>query len=122
MDRLNSLMESTGTKNYQLAKVIGVKEGAIRFWRKGRSIPRGKNLEALAAYFRIHPAWLLYGDKAYASQPIDKLTACFEDAAAYVAKHPDALPYIEKMVRGVIGTGQFQSHTVQKKKARHKSA
>lgn len=122
MDRLNQLMKSTDTKNYHLAKVLGVNEGAIRFWRKGRSIPRKGNLNALAAYFNVQPAWLLYGDRAYAPTPVDKLAKIFEDAERYITEDPDALSYIERMLRGLIGTRQFQPNPVPKKRKRQRPA
>lgn len=62
MERLNGLIEAKKLTNYRMAKDLQITEGAIRSWRKGRTSPSGKNLQALASYFNVSTLFLLFGD------------------------------------------------------------
>lgn len=68
MERLKLLMEKEGIKSqYEFAKRIGVDYKVVNNWFTKRArIPREENLNKIAAYFHVHPAWLLYGDTQYA--------------------------------------------------------
>ena len=58
----NDLMESYNLTNYRLAKVSGISEGMVGFWRRGERTPSAENLVRLADYFNVSGDYLLGRD------------------------------------------------------------
>ena len=70
-ERLNKLREEKGITKYKLAKDIDVPVSDVRSWINSNINPREHNIEKLAKYFGVHPAWLRYGEE-YAPELKDK--------------------------------------------------
>ncbi|AXF86666.1 HTH-type transcriptional regulator PrtR [Ephemeroptericola cinctiostellae] len=63
-DRLATLLEEkNGGNQSALARAVTVSPQAVQSWLAGRTKPRDKQVDALAAYFDTTPAYLLYGQK-----------------------------------------------------------
>tara|TARA_R100000742_G_C4235446_1_gene56138 strand:+ start:62 stop:412 length:351 start_codon:yes stop_codon:yes gene_type:complete len=45
----------------QLAERLGVGKSIVAKWCKGTRVPSRKNLKLLCDYFKVEPAWLIYG-------------------------------------------------------------
>lgn len=57
--RLEQLRHEEGLSEEVFAARIGVKRQAYQFWKKGRNLPKGDNLKAIAREFRVTPGWIL---------------------------------------------------------------
>jgi len=127
MDRLNDLIIKRRVTNYRMARDLEISEGAVRSWRKGRTEPKGKNLQRLAEYLGVSAAWLLYGEESSASHAHGELTYIFRQTEDFIKEHPEATTYIENMLKGVIRGGDFPENRraavpAPKQKKRQKSA
>jgi len=45
----------------QLAERLGVGKSIVAKWCKGTRVPSRKNIKLLCDYFKVQPAWLIYG-------------------------------------------------------------
>lgn len=61
-DRLSSLMQERDIGIRELARKIGVSHPVVSSWKRGDTEPRGDNLEALAEFFKVTPAFLKFGE------------------------------------------------------------
>lgn len=80
MERLQKLIKETNLSNYRVAQDLHLPESTVRSWVKGRAIPRQKHMIALSEYFKVHPAWLQYGDPEYAPAETDRIKYLIKEA------------------------------------------
>jgi len=59
--RLSMLRERQQITCEQLAERLGVGKSIVAKWCKGTRVPSRKNLKLLCDYFKVEPAWLIYG-------------------------------------------------------------
>ena len=123
MERIEKLISLKGNpSNYRIARDLGVRESTVRTWRSGR-VPKVKNLNILADYFQVDPAWLLYGDENRRPTIEGDLQYLFKETADFIKKNPESLTYIRNMLRGIIGgkrEADFVSRGIQKKKGKQR--
>lgn len=62
-DRLSALVKERGISYRELGRRIGVAHVSISKWIQGGATPSDENLEALAEYFSVTPAYLRYGEE-----------------------------------------------------------
>lgn len=62
-DRLSALISDRGISSRELGRRIGVSHVTIGKWLRREVVPRGENLESLADFFEVTPAFLLYGEE-----------------------------------------------------------
>ena len=97
MERLKKIMDERGITQYKLAKAIGAKTSTVNNWFTGLAkCPRDNYLNKIASFFHVHPAWLRYGDKAYAPTFDDDVMAISEKLAAYGKRDPQGFKRIGK--------------------------
>ena len=121
-DRLRKLMTDNNVSNYSLSRHLQVSEKAVRKWKNGEAAPRGKNLTNLAAYFNVHPAWLQFGEKAYAPTLKDSVMQIAEDIETIVNNHPEKLDKIRTLI-GLFKDDDFQErHSTTKPQAEREKA
>jgi transcriptional regulator with XRE-family HTH domain len=99
MKRLNMLVLERKLSNYRIARALKVTEGAVRSWRKGRTEPKGKNLQSLASYLGVQPAWLLYGDEECRPTFRDDVKRIAERLEIFGERNPGKLKQIERMIK-----------------------
>lgn len=125
MERLNDLIVKRNVTNYRMARDLDISEGAVRSWRKGRTEPKGKNLQRLAEYLGVSAAWLLYGDESRDTDAPGELAYIFRQTEYFVKEHPEAATYIGNMLKGIIRGGDFSKNSrtaLPQTKKRKKSA
>ena len=71
-ERLNKLRIERGLTKYKLAKDISVPVSDVRSWINSNINPRESHIEKLAKYFKVHPAWLRYGEEEYSPELKDR--------------------------------------------------
>jgi|21_taG_2_1085346.scaffolds.fasta_scaffold43801_3 transcriptional regulator with XRE-family HTH domain len=59
--RLQALREKHSLTTRALAKIIGVSNGVISRWCQGKAYPSRKHTKIICDYFKIEPAWFIYG-------------------------------------------------------------
>lgn len=69
----------------------------------------------LAAYFKVHPAWLQFGSEEHEPTLHDDVMRIAEKIEDYVASHPGELERIEGMVEVLTGETFRKDTAVQKK-------
>ena len=62
-ERLSALVRERGISYRELGRRIGVAHVSISKWIQGSASPSDENLEALAEYFSVTPAFLRYGEE-----------------------------------------------------------
>jgi transcriptional regulator with XRE-family HTH domain len=62
IERLNMALQTRNISPAELARKIGVHEGTISNYRKGRYEPKQKRLEEIAAALNVDIAWLMGAD------------------------------------------------------------
>ena len=108
-------MNNTGKTQYRLAKDTGIPITTINGWFTGKTkCPRDKYLNIVAAYFKVSPAWLQYGDKAYAPTLHDKSLELAEKLERYIVKHPEDAGKIEQLINVITAEG-LQKHSAYSK-------
>lgn len=73
-DRLNLLLDHRHVSQRQLAIAIGVSPQSVQQWCKGTSKPTGERLKAVAEFFDVTPAHLLFGDDSMSVDDADEET------------------------------------------------
>lgn len=63
-ERLRKILHDKGITPYRIQKDIGISEGTIRGWFKGK-IPRSDHLLKVSKYLNVDPEYLLLGDIAH---------------------------------------------------------
>ena len=96
--RLDSLRKEKGVSKYRLAKDIGVPVSTVRSWINSQINPREPNIEKLEKYFKVHPAWLRYGDEVYAKKPEDRSSSTTRKIRMFAEEHPEGIPYLEDVI------------------------
>jgi transcriptional regulator with XRE-family HTH domain len=96
--RLNKLRKERGITKYKLAKDLGVPVSTVRSWINSDINPREPNIEKLAKYFGVHPAWLRYGVEEYSSELKEGLLRVANKIKQFAEKHPECLSYLEKAI------------------------
>jgi transcriptional regulator with XRE-family HTH domain len=96
--RLNKLIKEKGISKYRLAKDLGVPPSTVRSWINYNISPREPNLEKLANYFKVHPAWLRYTDESYAPEFQDKSLRIDSEIRQFTKDYPECLPYLEEVI------------------------
>lgn len=122
MERIKLLMEREGIKSqYELAKRIGIDYKVVNNWFTKRArIPREENLNKIASYFHVHPAWLLYGDALYQPKLENEAFMLAEEIAHY---GPEAVTKARQMLKIFFeGTGAEKRYPIQTEKKRRKTA
>lgn len=66
-DRLSALVRERGISYRELGRRIGVAHVSISKWIQGGASPTDENLESLAEYFGVTPAFLRYGEEGATS-------------------------------------------------------
>ena len=61
-DRIRGLIEARGITTRELSRRIGVSHVTIGKWTKGEFVPSGENLEKIANFFSVTPAFILFGE------------------------------------------------------------
>ena len=61
-DRITRLVKSTGESMRALSRKMGLNPVSLSQWANGRYKPSEDGLKALCEYFRVTPAWILYGE------------------------------------------------------------
>jgi transcriptional regulator with XRE-family HTH domain len=96
--RLNKLIKEKGISKYKLAKDLGVPPSTVRSWINYNISPREPNLEKLANYFKVHPAWLRYTDEALAPKFQDRSLRIDSEIRQFTKEYPECLPYLEEVI------------------------
>ena len=96
--RLTKLIKEKGISKYKLAKDLGVPPSTVRSWINYNISPREPNLEKLANYFQVHPAWLRYTDEAYAPKFQDRSLRLDSEIRQFTKEYPECLPYLEEVI------------------------
>ena len=111
-NRFNELIEKSGYSNYKVAHIVGVKEAAVRKWRKGDTIPRDRQMENIASIFNVSSAWLRYGDKAYAPSFKDDVVKISYKIEKYLQRHPEEADRIEEVIDAITREpGEFRQRS-----------
>lgn len=81
--RINALLEKkNGGNQSDLARFCGVSPQAVQKWIAGASSPKGKNLESVAAFFNVTPAYIQFGESATQRQIGDYTLVSADDTDA----------------------------------------
>lgn len=60
--RIAGLLDAKNEGNQSdLARYVGVSPQAVQQWIAGKTVPKGKNLDALARFFNVAPGFILFG-------------------------------------------------------------
>lgn len=81
-ERLKSLLQERGITPYKIQKDLGICEGTVRGWFKGK-IPRGDHLLKISDYLGVDPHYLLSGEKQYEPQLSQQAEKLAEEFAQY---------------------------------------
>lgn len=68
IERIQRIMDQTGLKKSQLAKRIGVSEGNVGDWFRGRSKPSIQVVITISKEFNVSTDWLLTGNECVITQ------------------------------------------------------
>lgn len=79
-DRLRQLMEREQLSYEKFGAIAGVSAQAVQKWMKGGKI-KSENVEPIARYFRVSPAWILYGQHEIAGTHDGDLSSLALDVA-----------------------------------------
>ena len=101
-NRLNKLIKEKGITKYRLAKDLKVPPSTVRSWINYNINPREPNLEKLAKYFEVHPAWLRYKDEEFSPQLKDESLRTTNKIKQFAKEYPDCLPYLEEVIESFI--------------------
>jgi transcriptional regulator with XRE-family HTH domain len=123
MQRLIEVMEQRGVTQYALAKAIGAKSNTVNNWFKGRAAsPRPKYLFAIAEFLKVNPAYLLYGDAAYAPTLEGDCAQIAEELQTYISRHPQERDRIFAIVKTLTSEQSSAGKSKSTKKRERKSA
>ena len=59
--RLQMLRERQQLTCRKLGEILGVGESIVAKWCNGNRVPSRRNLKKICDYFKVEPAWLIYG-------------------------------------------------------------
>jgi len=59
--RLQMLRERQHLTCRKLGEILGVGESIVAKWCNGNRVPSRRNLKKICDYFKVEPAWLIYG-------------------------------------------------------------
>jgi len=59
--RLQMLRRKHGLTTRKLAEKLGVSNGIVSRWCRGDAYPTRKHVRVICEYFKVEPAWLIYG-------------------------------------------------------------
>ena len=59
--RLQMLRERQQLTCRKLGEILGVGESIVAKWCNGKRVPSRRNLKKICDYFKVEPAWLIYG-------------------------------------------------------------
>jgi len=96
--RIHKLIKEKGISKYKLAKDLGVPPSTVRSWINYNISPREPNLEKLAKYFEVHPAWLRYTDESYAPKFQDGSLRIDGEIRQFIREYPECIPYLEEII------------------------
>ena len=96
--RLTKLIKEKGISKYRLAKDLGVPPSTVRSWINYNISPREPNIEKLANYFQVHPAWLRYTEESYAPKFQDRSLRIDSEIRQFTKEYPECLPYLEEVI------------------------
>lgn len=119
-ERLTQLIKEKGISKYRLAKDLDVPASTVRSWINYNINPREPNLEKLAKYFEVHPAWLRYKDEEYNPNLQDKSFRTTHKIKQFAEEHPECLPYLEEVVEVFISEYKKASSGAQYRQAQEK--
>ena len=87
--RIADLRQKKGLTQAELAKRIGVNKSTIAFWEQGRGKPYPQNIQTLADFFGVTPAYLTVGDTTPKPEPIETVKLSQPPVAAKKYKASD---------------------------------
>ena len=70
----------------------------VRSWINYNISPREPNIEKLANYFQVHPAWLRYTEESYAPKFQDRSLRIDSEIRQFTKEYPECLPYLEEVI------------------------
>lgn len=94
-ERFNSLLDSSGLKQKEIAEKSGVSATTMIHYKSGRSIPGGMELYKLAKFFGCSMEWLLTGE--------DEMGAPNQAIAVYRERAETAEKRLEDLKKSLIG-------------------
>ena len=59
--RLQMLRERQQLTCRKLGEILGVGESIVAKWCNGNRVPSRRNIKKICDYFKVEPAWLIYG-------------------------------------------------------------
>ena len=59
--RLQMLRERQQLTCRKLGEILGVGESIVAKWCNGKRVPSRRNIKKICDYFKVQPAWLIYG-------------------------------------------------------------
>ncbi len=101
MLRLTDLMKKNKISQYRLAKDLDAPISTVNSWLRNKAkSPRDFYLNQLAEYFKVHPAWLRYGDIKYAPRDEDEIHHLLLEAEQLGVKE-DGIAYLRFRIQEV---------------------
>jgi transcriptional regulator with XRE-family HTH domain len=97
-ERLDRLIKEKGITKYKLAIDLDMPPSAVRNWINYNINPREHTLEKVAKYFRVHPAWLRYGEEEYALELKDRSLKICNEIKRFTVEYPESLPSLKKVI------------------------
>lgn len=119
-NRLNSLIKEKGITKYKLAKDLNVPPSTVRSWINYNINPREPNLEKLAKYFEVHPAWLRYKDEEFSLYSKDESLRTVDKIRQFAKEYPESLPYLEEVIESFINEYKKTSASALSQQAQQK--
>lgn len=114
MERLQTLIKDKGISKYRLAKELHIAESTVRSWLKGISLPREKQMNNLASFFHVAPAWLRYGEPQHAPTLSSEAQMLAEEIAHY---GPEGIHFAKESLKllrtakdEIASTGKLAKH------------
>lgn len=63
------LLDKKGLKNADVAKATGVSNMTLSDWKRGKSVPKYKTMQKIAAFLNVTPEYLLNGEDTRIDAP-----------------------------------------------------